>query len=382
MEGNHSDFLTGQHSQSTTHFKRLFHPHFIVGLIGDSQYLETALAQNRLLVAFGRKCQINIGLTAYQFVTNRNHIACGQSELGLEQMQILIVHRTEEAQTRTAYIGIVVSKLGLQAIFHYLVGRFTHEIGCKPPTPSRQIVLYTDIVPFVIVLTFAHPVQETTVTQIEIRNKRFLGKIPFERTACRHESRHTEPLVIGVMVTTIVNLDFIDGIAVTVGKELLDQMLIICLLGYICTTVIGTVGPQHIIIVSAPQTDREIIVFESSPRRRITALHVEAGIKIERTATGGIGIYSRLGQPSQYSMPIVIEKKRGADMLTIAEGTVVMITETTIESNLSIIVGSIVPEVLDHRVTFFRKVFVNCLVQCTQSRQNKRRTCTELRVIA
>ena len=44
-------------------------------------------------------------------------------------------------------------------------------------------------------------------------------------------------------------------------------------------------------------------------------------------------------------------------MLAIAEGIVVMITETTIESNLSIIVGSIVPEVLDHRVTFFRKVF-------------------------
>ena len=64
------------------------------------------------------------------------------------------------------------------------------------------------------------------------------------------------------MIAAVVNLYFIDGITVAVGKELLDQMLIVRLLGDIGASSVGTVGPQHVIIVRSPQSDRDIVILE------------------------------------------------------------------------------------------------------------------------
>ena len=262
MKSHHGDLLAVEHTQGSAHFKGLLYPHFIVGLVGGGQHFETALAQNRRLFAFGGKSQIDIGFTANQFVTNRDFIACRQSELGLEQMQIFLGYRTRKTQTRTSHVGIVECELGFQTVFHYLVGSFAHKFRSEPPPPCGQIILHTDVVPLVVVLAFAHPIEELPVTQVEVSDERFFGKIPFERTARRHESRHTEPVIIGVMIAAVVNLYFIDGITVAVGKELLDQMLIVRLLGDIGASSVGTVGPQHVIIVRSPQSDRDIVILE------------------------------------------------------------------------------------------------------------------------
>ena len=263
VESNHGNIPVGQRSQSTTDCKGLLYPHFVVGLaIGNRQYLETRLTQNCGLVTNGRESQIDVGLTTDQFVTNRNLIARSQRESRLEEVQIFIGCRTEDAQTRTAYISIVEGKLGIQTIGYHLVGRFAQEFGSKPETPGRQIVLYTNVVPLVVVLTFAHPVEELTVTQIEIGDERLGGQIPAERAASGHKGRHTEPAFVGVVAATIEYRNLVNRVTTAVREELLDYILITQLFRHIGTTIVGTVGPQHVEIVSAPQTDRNIVVLE------------------------------------------------------------------------------------------------------------------------
>ena len=181
VESNHGNILVGHRSQRTYYRKGLLYPHLIVDhAIGGSQYAETRFVQNRIFSTLGRKSQINVGLTTNQFVTDCNLIAQGQSESSLEQVQILVGSRTEDAQARTAYVSIVEGKLGVQTIGYYLVLRFAQELGSEPETPGRQVVLYTNVVPLIVVLTFAHPVEELTVTQVEIGNERLGGQIPAE----------------------------------------------------------------------------------------------------------------------------------------------------------------------------------------------------------
>ena len=69
-------------------------------------------------------------------------------------------------------------------------------------------------------------------------------------------------------------------------------------------------------------------------------------------------------------------------MLAVTECFIVVAADTHVESNLSVIVGSVVPEILDHGIARLFEFFVNIFMQRPQSGQDISHTRRELRIIA
>ena len=144
----------------------------------------------------------------------------------------------------------------------------------------------------------AHSVQieELSVTEVEVRDERFLRQIPRHRASCRHERRHTVPcVVVGVVCLHVVHSRTVGGIACTAGEVAFGAQHVGILLHCGVGTEFAAAFPEHIICMCAPETYRDGIVLEECPRAvlGLAALHVYTCIEVERAALQALRLCNR-----------------------------------------------------------------------------------------
>ena len=183
------------------------------------EHIEVAFVNYGAFSAFGCESQAYICLTALHLVAQCNHIACGKGILSFEEVQILIGRSTIDAQAGTTHIGFIPREFCVQSIGHHIAAFTTEYLIGKPPAPSGQVVLHTNVVPFAIVLLLTHPVEVFTITQVEISDERFFSQIPRQCGTCRHHARHTgEVEVVGIVLERILHRGVIGRVARTAGE--------------------------------------------------------------------------------------------------------------------------------------------------------------------
>ena len=330
MQGNEGNGLS---CQLAAYGELALYPSVLIGFVVGCEEVHAALVDSHALIAEGGEHEVHAGLTAVELVAHGNHVAALQGVFRLEEVEVFVGCRAENAEAGTAYVGIVPNKFCVQSAGGHVGSVAAEELRGKPPAPCGQIVLHADVVPRTVVLLHALPVEEVTVTEVEVRDERFFAQIPFQRAAGGHERRHAvEGEVVGIIFHRIAHSRAVGRVARTAGKPAFGTEQVGALLHVGSTTLFATAFPEHIGGVRAPKTDRNGIVFEQRPvvRARLCALHVHAGVEVERVAVNVLCL--RYGRAEQRSgVPVIVEEERGADIVAVAEGLFVVRSQAAVE---------------------------------------------------
>ena len=150
---------------------------------------ELIFCQSNLFIALSGEYQVYVfSNTLLQLISKGDHVASLEGVLCLEEVEVFVGSVTEDACCRTTNVSFVPSEFCIKAISYDVCAE--QALG-EPPAPCGQVVLCTDVIPFLVVLTHALPVEVLTVTEVEVSHERFFAQIPLHRTASSHECRHT-----------------------------------------------------------------------------------------------------------------------------------------------------------------------------------------------
>ena len=381
VEGNHGQGLAGQ---VAVNGEGALHPGILVGQLAFAAKLEGVLVDGCAFLAFGCQHEAEVGRTAAQLIAQGDDVAHLKGILGLEEVEVFAVGRTEDAQTRTAHVCIVPHEFGIHTRGGHIGCRASEELVGKPPAPCRQVVLHAHVVPAVVVLTHALPVEELTITQVEVADKRFFAQVPTQRGTRTHEGGHAvEAEVVGVVLVGNDDVGAGRGVAATARKPALGAQHIGVLLDGGVATLFAAAFPEHILAVCAPEADGDGVVLEQGPvvGGGLVALHIHACVEVERVASQfvclGDGVCQQRG-----AVPVIIEEEACGHVVLIAESLLVVVAQTLVEGYHAVVVRTVVPEVLEYGIGIVALHLLDQGYVVGNQRLLNLKTIGELRVVA
>ena len=106
--------------------------------------------------------------------------------------------------------------------------------------------------------------------------------------------------------------------------------------------------------MGSPETDGDLVVVECRPVAvlQCAALDVEAGIVVVTAAAELLGIGDGLGEGGR--IPVVVgEHHVGDDIVLVAEHLLVVRSQTVVEGDVAVVVGTVIPVQLEFPSQFF-----------------------------
>ena len=251
VQGNEGNGLA---CQLAAYGELALYPSVLIGFVVGCEEVHAALVDSHALIAECGEHEVHAGLTAVELVAHGNHVAALQGVFRLEEVEVFVGCRAENAEAGTAYVGIVPNKFCVQSAGGHVGSVAAEELRGKPPAPRGQIVLHANVVPRTVVLLHALPVEELTVTEVEVRDKRLFAQIPLHGAAGGHERRHAvERKVIGIVLHRTGHGGAVGRVARAARKPAFRAEHIGALLHVGGTALFAAAFPEHIFAMCAPK---------------------------------------------------------------------------------------------------------------------------------